>query len=107
MQVLSGSSSGWSVKENSVRRLQLDSQTGLGSGLVSQTELGLGLVSQTELNRTHQNSTELSSVLVSQTGLGRFRLTNQTELGRRSWVRFPPRSKEFFLYLVWFPDSLY
>ena len=26
---------------------------------------------------------------------------------RRSWVRFPPRSKEFFLYLVWFPDSLY
>ena len=26
---------------------------------------------------------------------------------RRSWVRFPPRSKEFFLYLVWFPDSLH
>ena len=23
------------------------------------------------------------------------------------WVRFPPRSKEVFLYLVWFPDSLY
>ena len=29
------------------------------------------------------------------------------DLIRRSWVRFPPRSKEFFLYLVWFPDSLY
>ena len=29
------------------------------------------------------------------------------DLVRRSWVRFPPRSKEFFLYLVWFPDSLY
>ena len=28
------------------------------------------------------------------------------DLIRRSWVRFPPRSKEFFLYLVWFPDSL-
>ena len=26
---------------------------------------------------------------------------------RRSWIRFPPRSKEFFLYLVWLPDSLY
>ena len=52
MQVLSGSSSGWSVKENFVRRLQMDSQTGLGSGLVNQTELGLGLVSETELNRT-------------------------------------------------------
>ena len=24
-----------------------------------------------------------------------------------TWVRFPPRSKEFFLYLVWFPESLY
>ena len=24
-----------------------------------------------------------------------------------SWVRFPPRSKEIFLYLVWFPDSLH
>ena len=29
------------------------------------------------------------------------------DLTRRSWVRFPPRSKEFFLYLVWSPDSLY
>ena len=29
------------------------------------------------------------------------------DLIRRSWVRFPHRSKEFFLYLVWFPDSLY
>ena len=29
------------------------------------------------------------------------------DLIRSSWVRFPPRSKEFFLYLVWFPDSLY
>ena len=29
------------------------------------------------------------------------------DLIRRSWVRFPPRSKEFFLYLVWFPDSFY
>ena len=29
------------------------------------------------------------------------------DLIRRSWVRFPPRSKEIFLYLVWFPDSLY
>ena len=29
------------------------------------------------------------------------------DLIRRSWVRFPPRSKEFFLYLAWFPDSLY
>ena len=28
------------------------------------------------------------------------------DLIRKSWVRFPPRSKEFFLYLVWFPDSL-
>ena len=26
---------------------------------------------------------------------------------RRSWVRVSPRSKEFFVYLVWFPDSLY
>ena len=25
----------------------------------------------------------------------------------RSWVRFPPRSKEFFLYLLCSPDSLY
>ena len=29
------------------------------------------------------------------------------DLVRRSCVRFPPRSKEFFLYLVWLPDSLY
>ena len=29
------------------------------------------------------------------------------DLIRRSWVRLPPRSKETFLYLVWFPDSLY
>ena len=29
------------------------------------------------------------------------------DLIRRSWVGFPPRSKGFFLYLVWFPDSLY
>ena len=29
------------------------------------------------------------------------------DLIRRSWVRFPPRSKEIFLCLVWFPDSLY
>ena len=29
------------------------------------------------------------------------------DLLRRLWVRFPPRSKEFFLYLVWFPVSLY
>ena len=29
------------------------------------------------------------------------------DLIRRSWVRFPPRSIEIFLYLVWFPDSLY
>ena len=29
------------------------------------------------------------------------------DLIRRSWVRFPPRSNEFFLYLVWFPDSLF
>ena len=29
------------------------------------------------------------------------------DLIRWSWVRFPPRSKEVFLYLVWFPDSLY
>ena len=27
------------------------------------------------------------------------------DLIRRSWVRFPPRSKEFFLYLVRFPVS--
>ena len=27
------------------------------------------------------------------------------DLIRRPWVRFPPRSKEFFLYLVWLPDS--
>ena len=29
------------------------------------------------------------------------------DLIRRSWFRFPPRSKEIFLCLVWFPDSLY
>ena len=29
------------------------------------------------------------------------------DLIRRSWVRFPPRSKDFFLCLVWFPVSLY
>ena len=29
------------------------------------------------------------------------------DLIRRSWVRFPQRSKVFLLYLVWFPDSLY
>ena len=29
------------------------------------------------------------------------------DLGGNRRVRFPPRSKEFFLYLVWFPDSLY
>ena len=29
------------------------------------------------------------------------------DLIRRSRVRFPPRSKEFFLYLMWFLDSLY
>ena len=29
------------------------------------------------------------------------------DLIRRSWVRFPPRSKEIFLCLVWFPDFLY
>ena len=29
------------------------------------------------------------------------------DLIRRSWVWFPPRSKEFFLFLVWFPGSLY
>ena len=29
------------------------------------------------------------------------------DLIRRSWVRFPPRSKKFFLCLVWFPVSLY
>ena len=29
------------------------------------------------------------------------------DLIRRPWVRFPPRSKEIFLCLVWFPDSLY
>ena len=28
------------------------------------------------------------------------------DLIRRSWVRFPPRSKDFFLCLVWFPVSL-
>ena len=29
------------------------------------------------------------------------------DLIRRSWVRFPPRSKDIFLCLVWLPDSLY
>ena len=29
------------------------------------------------------------------------------DLIRRSWVRFQPRSKDFFLCLVWFPVSLY
>ena len=29
------------------------------------------------------------------------------DLIRRSWVRFPPRSKDFVLCLVWFPVSLY
>ena len=29
------------------------------------------------------------------------------DLFRRSRVRFPPRSRQFFLYLAWFPDSLY
>ena len=28
------------------------------------------------------------------------------DLIRRWWVRFPPRSKDFFLCLVWFPVSL-
>ena len=32
---------------------------------------------------------------------------NSLSVNSLSWVRFPPRSKEFFLYLVWFPDSLY
>ena len=35
------------------------------------------------------------------------RKSGTVDLIRRSWVRFPPRSKEIFLYLVWFPDSLY
>ena len=30
----------------------------------------------------------------------------RVDLIRRSWVRFPLRSKEYFLYLVSFPDSL-
>ena len=50
----------------------------------------------------HLNRPRLSlSDLVAQSA----RVT--VDLVRRSWVRFPPRSKEFFLYLVWFPDSLY
>ena len=41
------------------------------------------------------------------TYMGRHGRSNPVDLVRRSWVRFPPRSKENFLYLVWFPDSLY
>ena len=47
----------------------------------------------------------LTSVGIEPTTSGLERVT--VDLIRRSWVRFPPRSKEFFLYLVWFPDSLY
>ena len=42
-------------------------------------------------------------IFLTLVGVGRVTV----DLIRRSWVRFPPRSKEFFLYLVWFPDSLY
>ena len=50
------------------------------------------------------------------TGSGKrraFYITDTSEVGLtvdliwRSWVRFPPRSKTFYLYLVWFSDSLY
>ena len=33
--------------------------------------------------------------------------TSGLDLPLLTTVRFPPRSKEIFLYLVWFPDSLY
>ena len=46
---------------------------------------------------------------VGQRKSGTVRVVNRVtvDLIRRSWVRFPTRSKGFFLYLVWFPDSLY
>ena len=39
------------------------------------------------------------------TSLGDGRVT--VDLIRRLWVRLPPKSKYFFLWLVWLPDSLY